>query len=162
EPATVRAVILGLGRGLQRSGGSLRRLLEGPGSTRFAPIFDRAAQVAGAEGPVPSRVEAIRLLGLGNADRALEVVTALLDARQPAEVQLAALQTIAPLPDPRVADRVIEHWKALSPGVRREAVEVLFARAPRLHKLLDAIEAGQVPPAEIDPLRRAQLLNLKD
>ena len=162
DAAQVRAVILGLGRGLQRSGGSLRRWLQGPGAARFAPAFDRAAVVASAEGSVKSRVESIRLLGLGPVDRALDVLPSLLDARQPNEVQLATLQTLAPLPDRRVAARVIAQWKALSPAVRREAVEVLFARPERLPMLLDAIAAGSVLPVDIDPGRRAQLLALKD
>ncbi len=162
DPGRVRAVILGLGRGLQRSGGSLRRWLQGPGAARFAPSFDRAAVAAAAEGPVKSRVESIRLLGLGPVDRALDVLTPLLDARQPGEVQLATLQTLAPLPDRRVAARVIEQWKALSPAVRREAVEVLFARSERLSILLDAIAAGAVLAVDLDPGRRTQLLALKD
>jgi putative membrane-bound dehydrogenase-like protein len=162
DPGRVRAVILGLGRGLQRSGGSLRRWLQGPGAARFTPSFDRAAVVAAAEGPVKSRVESIRLLGLGPVDRALDVLPPLLDARQPSEVQLATLQALGPLPDPRVAARVIAQWKALSPTVRREAVEVLFARSERLPVLLDALAAGAVLPVDLDPGRRAQLLALKD
>jgi putative membrane-bound dehydrogenase-like protein len=162
DPTRVRTVIFGLGRGLQRSGGSLRQLLQGPGGERFAPVFDRAALVSVAEGPVKNRVEAIRLLGLGTIDRTLEVMTTLLDARQPIEVQLAALQTLAPLADRRVADGVIKQWKALGPAVRREAVEVLFARPERVAKLLEAIETGQVVPVDLDPSRRTQLLALAD
>jgi putative membrane-bound dehydrogenase-like protein len=162
DSARVRAVILGLGRGLQRSGGSLRQLLEGPAAARFAPIFDRAARTAASDGPVKNRVEAIRLLGLGPIDRALAVLTPLLDARQPAEVQVAALQTLSPLPDRRVATAVLTQWKTLSPTVRREATELLFTRPERLPSLLDAIEAGSVLPADLDPARRSQLLTLPD
>jgi putative heme-binding domain-containing protein len=162
DSARVRALILGLGRGLQRSGGSLRRLLEGPAAPRFAPIFDRAAVAAASDGSVKSRVEAIRLLGLGPNDRALAVLTPLLDARQPGEVQVAALQTLNPLPDRRIAASVVAQWKALSPTVRREAIELLFTRSERLPILVDAIEAGSVLPADLDPARRTQLLALPD
>jgi putative membrane-bound dehydrogenase-like protein len=163
DPARVRTVILGLGRGLQRSGGSLRRLLEGPDGPRFVPIFDRAAQTAAAADPsTRARLEAIRLVGLGPVDRALAVLPPLLDARQPDEVQLAVLQTLTPLPDRRVAEGVIAHWKSLSPSVRREAVELLFARPERQARLIDALEAGRVPPADLDPARRAVLRAQKD
>jgi putative membrane-bound dehydrogenase-like protein len=162
DPAQVRAVILGLGRGLQRSGGSLRQWLLGPDAARLAPIFDHAARVADSEGPLRNRVEAIRLLGLGSADRAVEILTPLLDARQPGEIQLATLQTLGPLPDRRVAEMVLSQWKALSPSMRREAVEVLFARPERLALLLDAIEASRVQSSDLDPGRRTQLLALKD
>ena len=70
------------------------RRLQGPSGARFVPVFDRAAAVAAADGPLRTRIDSIRLLGLGNVDRALVVLTDLLDARQPSEVQLAALQTI--------------------------------------------------------------------
>jgi putative heme-binding domain-containing protein len=163
DSARVRAVILGLGRGLQRSGGSLRRLLEGPTAGRFAPIFDRAAAAAGSDGPVRDRIEAIRLLGLGPVERALDVLIPLLDARQPGEVQLAALQTLNPLPDRRIAGGVLGQWRALSPAVRREAIELLFTRPERLPVLLDALDGGRtVLPIDLDPARRGQLLGLDD
>ena len=163
DPAQVRVVILGLGRGLQRSGGSLAQWLQGPASSRFTPVFDRAARTAAdADGPVRGRVEAIRLLGLGTVEQALAVLSDLLDARQPNEIQLATLQTLAPLPDRRVAAAVIAQWRAFSPTVRREAVEALFGRPDRLGMLLEAIETGHIAPADLDPARRAQLLALKD
>jgi putative membrane-bound dehydrogenase-like protein len=162
DPARIRAVVLRLGRGLQRAGGSLRQVLQGPSSARFLPIFDRAAQVASTEGNVRNRVEAIRLLGLGSIDRALEVLPSLLDSQQPPEVQLAVLQTLAPLPDRRVAERVLDRWKALGPTARREAIETLFTRPERLAVLLDAIENARLLPMDLDPARRTQLLNLRE
>jgi putative membrane-bound dehydrogenase-like protein len=162
DAARVRAVILGLGRGLQRSGGSLRRWLDGPAAARFVPVFDRAAAAAAAEGPVKNRVDSIRLLGLAGVERALAVLPPLLDARQPAEVQLATLQSLSPLPDRRVAASVLAQWKALSPAVRGEAIELLFTRPERLPMVLDAIASGTLLPVDLEPARRAQLLATRD
>jgi putative heme-binding domain-containing protein len=69
---------------------------------------------------------------------------------------------MAPLPDRRVAERVISQWKALSPSVRREAVEVLFSRPERKERLLEALESGLVALADLDPARRSVLLTHKD
>ncbi|MDR3633649.1 MAG: c-type cytochrome, partial [Isosphaeraceae bacterium] len=157
-PARLNAVLLGLGRGLQRSGGSLRAALEGPGAEGIAPLFERAAQTVAGDGPVAARLDAIRLLGLGPATGALKALPPLLDARQPTPVQLAALQALANLADPNVGTSLIAHWKALSPSVRREAVEALFARPERITALLDAVEKKVVAVADIDPVRRKLLL----
>jgi putative membrane-bound dehydrogenase-like protein len=162
DPGLVRTVVLGLGRGLQRSGGSLRAALQGPGGAQLAPLFARAVETAHSESSEATRVNAIRLLGLGPVESALEVLPDLLDTRQPGAVQLAALQTLAGLPGPRVGALVIGHWKGLSPTVRREAEELLFSRPDRQAALLDAIEEKTITPSDLDLARRKQLLASPD
>lgn len=158
DPALTRAVVLGLGRGLQRSGGSLRNALNGPIGAALAPVFERAEATAKGDGAASSRVDAIRLLSLGPVERALAVIPDRLDAREPTAVQLAAIQTLADLADRRVGPAILGHWKNLSPSVRREAVEALFARPERVSALLDAIESKAVAPLDLDPARQKQLL----
>ncbi|WZO99500.1 c-type cytochrome [Isosphaeraceae bacterium EP7] len=155
------AVALGIGRGLQRSGGSLRAYLDG-GSQALADLFDGAAGVVNSEAGEADRVRAIRLLALGSVNRAVETLTPLLDGRQPTSVQLAALQGLAGLPDERVAGAVIGHWKSLSPAVRGEAIEVLIARPDRVKALLDAVEASTIAATDLDAARRKQLLASTD
>jgi putative membrane-bound dehydrogenase-like protein len=162
NPAKARAIILGLGKGLRRSGGSLKAFLEGPGAKDILALLAKAAKVAASEDSASSRVEAIRLLGLGAAERVLDVLPPLLQAREPADVQLAALQTLSELSDRRVGDIVVERWGALGPSARREAIEVLFARPDRVSALLDAIETKAIASAELDALRRKQLLDQRN
>ncbi|HEV3164639.1 MAG TPA: PVC-type heme-binding CxxCH protein, partial [Isosphaeraceae bacterium] len=162
DPGVARAVVLGLGRGLQRAGGSLRSLREGPAARFLRPLLATAAQTAEAEGAPAARADAIRLLGLGSAETALNVLPPLLDARQPTAVQLAVLQAMVDLPDKRVGPAVIERWKALSPAVRREATELLFARADRVAALVQALETKAIAVTDLDPARRKQLLTLAD
>jgi putative heme-binding domain-containing protein len=159
DPALARVAVLGLGKGLQRSGGSLRSVLAGPAAKVVAPLFTKAAEVASGDGKAASRAEAVRLLGLGPVDVALTTLPDLLDARQPGNVQLAALQTLADLPDRRVGPEIIAHWKGLGPSVRREAAEALLARADRVAALLDALESKEIAPADLDPARRQQLIS---
>ncbi|MBX6312495.1 MAG: HEAT repeat domain-containing protein [Isosphaeraceae bacterium] len=162
DPGEARVAVLGLGRGLQRSGGSLRSFLRGPTAAHLAPLFERSARIAEAEGDPKTRAEAIRLLGLGPVETALEKLPPLLDARQPSVVQLAALQTLSSLRDDRVGPLILEHWRALGPGLRPEATEALLARPERVTALLDAIASKALPAAELDPARRQQLLTHAD
>lgn len=156
DMASRRAAALGLDRGLRRAGGSLRGFLSGESARGIAPLFASAREEAAAESlPVGRRVEAIRVIAIGPIDEAIGTLPALLDARQPAEVQNAALSALGALPDPRVGPEVVARWKRLGPSSRREAAEVLFARADRLAALLDSIESGAIAPSEIDSARRS-------
>jgi putative membrane-bound dehydrogenase-like protein len=159
DPALSRVVVLGLGRGLQRSGGSLRGVLSGPSGSTLMPVFEEAAATAKGGGAIDGRVEAIRLLSVGPVEKSIDALPGLLDARQPGAVQLAAIQTLAGLNDPRVGPALLGHWRSLSPTLRREAVEALFARSDRLLALLDAVEAKTVAASDIDPSRVKQLLS---
>jgi putative heme-binding domain-containing protein len=158
DPNTFSRVLLGVGRGLQRSGGSLRQALNRPGVTAPTQVFENAAVVSRSDQPVEARVDAIRLLGLGPDATAFDHLPTLLDARQPVAIQLAALQALGSLTGPRVAAAVIDQWKSLSPPVRREAVAVLFSRSDRLPPLLSALETKAIAATDLDPDRRKRLL----
>jgi putative heme-binding domain-containing protein len=147
---------IGLDRGLRRQGKSLRMELDGRDS--FASLLKAAQESALSESDDPPlKVNAIRVVGLGGDENALDVLPTLLDARQPIEIQRAVLQTLSGLADQRVAESVLAHWKSFGPSVRPEAVEVLFAKPQRVRKLLDAIEAHEFVPGDLDSVRREQL-----
>jgi putative membrane-bound dehydrogenase-like protein len=150
-------VVLALGAGLKRVRGSLRETLSPASWERLAPLFDAAAKAADSGEPAGRRVTAVALVGLSGPERSLEALPQLLDARQPSEVQLAALRALAAQDDPGVAAAILKGWKAMSPTARREAAEVLFSRAAWIDALLDALEARTLATAEIDPLRLKQL-----
>jgi putative membrane-bound dehydrogenase-like protein len=157
-----RAVLVGLGRGLRRSGGSLRALLDGPSARSVAPLLEKAATTASQEGPIPARVNAIHLLALGPIEPALKSLSGLLDPRIPGSVQLAAIQALGDVNDPRVTSLILDRWKVLSPSLKREAMELLFARSERTEKLVGAIESQTVSASDLDPERRTRLLNHPD
>src|SRR5262249_53055622 len=129
-------VVLAVGRGVRRTGGSPASVMEGPGSGRIAALLTGAAPVAPGGGPHDRRLPAIALLAMGEPARALKVLPELVDSRQPGQVQLAALQALGGLSDPSVGPLVLAQWKSMSPVVRREAAEVLFARRDRVESLL--------------------------
>jgi putative membrane-bound dehydrogenase-like protein len=158
----VHAILVGFARGFRRSGGSVREIFAGPGAEHLGAILASARETASSTRESGVRVEAIELIGMGPIDNALGVLPDLLDARHPTVVQLAAIQALANLPDKRVGDAIVAHWTALSPAIRREAVETLFARPDRLGALLDALEKKVISGSEIDPARRKQLVEHAD
>jgi putative membrane-bound dehydrogenase-like protein len=162
DTSTLMRVVLAAGRGLKRSGGSPADVLSGPASGRVGKLLEEAAQVARKEAPIDRRAPAIALLAMLAPDKAIQVLPELLDSRQPGQVQLAALQGLGSLSDPSVGPLVLSQWKSMSPAVRREAAEVLFARRDRLDGLLSALESKAFAPGDIDPDRARQLRSHKD
>ena len=155
-------VVLAVGRGLKRTGGSPASVLEGPASgTDRGPAHGGRA---GRPGRRPDRPQAAgdRAAGDGRAGPALKVLPELVDSRQPGQVQLAALQALGGLSDPSVGPLVLAQWKSMSPVVRREAAEVLFAHRDRVESLLSALESKALVPGDIDPDRAKQLRTHKD
>jgi putative membrane-bound dehydrogenase-like protein len=158
DPAITREVLLGLGTGLDRSGGSLREALSSPIAPSLGEAFARAAEIAQASGPIAARLDSIKLLGYGPIDRALTAIPGRLDPREPIQVQIAAIQALKGIPDRRVGTLILEHWKGFSPAVRGEALEALFARSESLDALLGALEAKNLDASDLDPARQKQLL----
>lgn len=155
-------VVLSLARGRRRTGMKFQTLLEGPASTRIRALLTEATRLVDSTGSVESRLVAIRLIGLGAPATARKSLPDLLDARQPAAIQLAALQALSECFEPAVATRIVAHWKSMSPSVRREAAEVLFSRRAGIEAVLSAVESRQVSAAEIDSARWSQLHNDRD
>jgi putative membrane-bound dehydrogenase-like protein len=159
-PDRARTVLLGVARGLRRSGGTLKGAV--PDLASITPFFDRAEAVATGRGPARERLDAIALVGVGPSDRAVAVLPGLLDAKEPATIQLAALQALNALDEASVGPAIVGRWKSLSPAVRREAVEALFARRDRVAALIEGLRDRVVSPSDLDPSRRAALLQHPD
>jgi putative membrane-bound dehydrogenase-like protein len=163
-PTWQMAILDGLGQGLQDSRRPLSRLWEQPPSDLKAAlqqaegIFKNAATIAADPGTDPtSRLAAVRLLGYAPFSTAAGVLRELLGPRNPGEIQLAAVRALALHDHPQVAEILLESWASDSPGVRREVLEALFARADRLPQLLKAIEEGKVLAGQLEPFRVERL-----
>jgi putative membrane-bound dehydrogenase-like protein len=119
-----------------------------------------AARAASADGarPVAERVEAIGLLSLlADADFA-----ALLSAKEPHEVQIAAIRAMAGRPAEYAGPKLLEGWAGFTAPVRREILSVLFGRAEGVRIVLDRLEKGELRPVEFDPVHRSELLRHPD
>lgn len=99
----------------------------------------------------------IPLVALAPLDRFAPLVQNALAPSTPSELQLAALEALGSYPDPTVADVLIDAWPKLTPTLRDKATTLLLSRTDRIAKLLDAIEAKKITPAQLSVAAKATL-----
>ncbi|MDB5295667.1 MAG: hypothetical protein JWO31_1650, partial [Phycisphaerales bacterium] len=155
------AILLGLREGASRPmPGPLAAALRSRGD---ALATDAMAAAVDAAKPVKDRVAALAAVPLGNFERARDPLAKLLGGREPQAVQLAAVAALGSFAtEPAVADALTSAWPRLTPGVRAVALDVLLARPAWAATFLSAIEAGKLPPTDLDATRLARLRQSKD
>ncbi len=151
-------IVRGLADGLSQGSGTLRDRLAALDSDKARQVLDdmlATAKVRAADDGAQSaaRVDAIRLLALGEFAESGPILTPLISNQQPHEVQSAALGTLGKFADPSIATTLIEAWPSLSPRIKSEATEAIFSRPKWLLMLLDAAESGDVSLADLDRAR---------
>jgi putative heme-binding domain-containing protein len=106
------------------------------------------------------RTAALPLLGLDTAaeDDDLRELARLLDARQSPAVQSAALRAFARSRRDEAAGHLVAAWESAAPALRPQLTEALLSREVWTRRLVQAMEDGSVPPAEIDASRRERLI----
>jgi putative membrane-bound dehydrogenase-like protein len=165
RPSSVQGAILrGLGQGLQNTQKSLAQLWNQPPEklkaaiVKTLPFFEQAAATATNEKAVAmERGAAIELLGYGPSKSALPTLGRLLVPQVSSDLQLAAVRALSQHDQPETAKALLSPWASLSPAVRREVIEAIFARSSRIPELLAAVERKQVLAAQIEPARIQQL-----
>jgi putative membrane-bound dehydrogenase-like protein len=167
ETALSKAVVSGLTKGLAGSKSPLLARLSADGSSRagslLAEMIAQSQTTAMDEDqPEAVRVQAVRSLATASFQVAQDILPGLLAARQPAPVQVAAVQTLGRFQEPEVAGLIVDAWPGFSPSVRGEAAEALFARPERIRTLLTAVEQRVIQPNQLDPARVAFLLKHPD
>ncbi len=75
------------------------------------------------------------------------------------EITLALLETLAAFPQAEIAPPLLDLFPNSAPAIRRAMLDVLLASEARIPLLLDALDAGSLKAAEIDPVRQARLQN---
>lgn len=158
------AVLEGIGEGLARGGRSLNRWWQQspaglePSLDAIKKLMVQAGQTAqNSKASVDERQAAVRLLAFGPFAQVREPLVALLQPTEPLPLQLAAIRALANQGDREVGPALLAALNGSGPALRREIIEAQFARKDRLVALLQALEAGRVRPAELDPARRDQL-----
>ncbi|MDX1948182.1 MAG: c-type cytochrome [Pirellulaceae bacterium] len=112
--------------------------------------------------PVAARVAATEQLRLGRFASERELLAGLLAANIPADLQAAALATLAVFDESEVAPVVLAQFSTFSPRLKAQATDVLLSRTPWTLALLAAIEAGTLAPGELDPVRLKLLADHRD
>lgn len=104
------------------------------------------------------RLAAVALLSGAPYGQWAPLVRELLDARQPLELQLAAVRVSSSVDDPRIASVLLADWVRLGPQVQIAVMDAIFSRQNRLPMLLDALEKGTLRASSLDAIQRVQLL----
>ena len=114
-----------------------------------------------AESPPALRVAAIRLLARSESEAArrrdLELLGSLLVPTTPPALQSAAVAHLATLNAPAAAPALLSGWKSHGPAIRAEILGVIPSRREWIASLLDAVEAGKIPPGHIGPFVQQNL-----
>jgi putative heme-binding domain-containing protein len=163
-----RAIVRSLADGLSRSGTSLADFFTKAGAQgKLAPVvvslFDDArAAAADRKAGESRRTDAVGLLAHAPFDKYGDALVALLDPREPAAVQVAAARALGANPDAGVGPALAARWQSLGPAVRPAVLDALFRRPAHTRALLDALEQKRIAAGDIDPARRALLLESPD
>lgn len=158
EADTAAAVVRGLGEGLAKGPGTLQAELSALKSAKAQQVLEKmlagAVSTAGDGAQKPAaRVDAIRILALGDFALASPVLCGLINNQQPQAVQSAALATLGKFADPSIAATLVEAWPGLSPRVRGEAAETIFSRPQWVLTWLQAAHEAKVSLGDLDPAR---------
>jgi putative membrane-bound dehydrogenase-like protein len=137
---------------------------------RLRPIFDAARRIAAD--PRESEADRITVLpllarGLDEKDQDRQTLAKLLGPQSSTELQVAAVQALGRLRDGDVPKLLTAGWRAYSPTLRTQVIDLMLRRENWTKALLAAVEQKQIHSAEIDTPQRQRLLqhrnaNLRD
>ena len=116
-------------------------------------VTEALAIAADEEQKLPARLAATQQLRLGKLADVQETLVALLAPAQPADLQAAALSTLASFDAPEVAGTMLKQFAAFSPRLKGQATDALLSRPAWAIELLDAIESGTISAGDVDPAR---------
>lgn len=164
-----QSIVAGLLDALTRKKQSLAGLEKSAGDShesvfqRVDSLIEGARRIAlEPSAPEPARVAALRLMARDqnpeNREKDIVALANLLTPQTPLPVQIAAVNHLGGFTDKNIAALLFENWARHGAAVRAEILEVAQSRLDWLHALLDEVESGDVPPADIDPATRQGLV----
>jgi putative membrane-bound dehydrogenase-like protein len=146
---------------LQRATYRLCRALKMTQTERMTEVIESAAKRAMDENlPTAERMGALGLLRYTDFAKSGETLFALLDTRQPKEIQALAIEQLRGASDPSIGPKLIEMWAELGPDVRSQASNILLYKQQYHDILLTALETKRLPIGQFnfDLERRRRLL----
>lgn len=142
-------VIRALAAGLKKAGTSLEKVDQ---EQRLKPVFASALKTAADSAATEaSRLSALELVALADAQEALPVLKGCLDAAQTEAVQNTALKGLVTLRGKEVTGSLLASLPALKPKVREAALVALVSNDERAAALLKSMESPEssVKPADL-------------
>ena len=117
-------------------------------------LLSQAATTAkNNQAATPERIAALRQLRLARLTAAKDVAEELLSPTQPTELQTEAIALLGSFESAEGAQVLLARLAQLTPATKSRALDLLMGRDSWARSLLQQIEAGTVPPSEIDPTR---------
>lgn len=161
---SLQGVILrALAAPLARAGGSLTvDAAVAPAAARMLRLHVDAALATAVDdqADADARAAAADFLGALPLDQSREVLSRLLDPREPAIVQTAAVHALSNDSGAEAAEILMERWREYPPEVRVAVIGALLARDGRCAAFLNfAAESGESVVNQIDTAQRTMLLN---
>lgn len=127
-------------------------------STKLESILSRQrGLLTDPKAALNRKATAIRILSAEPLPKTQTSFSQLFQPSQPADLQLAALEALGTYREPAVADMLIDAWPKMTPALRDKATSILLSRTDRIAKLLDAIEAKKITPAQLSVAAKATL-----
>ncbi len=162
-------LVLGLARGVRRSGGQfpVDQVPARSGTALVSHLIQQARTKAlDNRSPEPARVEAINTLIMLAAAESRVQLLELLEPRQPLAVQIAAVRALVEVYSADVTAILLPRLRTFEPTVRTAAVRTLLTRASSTKALLLAISRNDpstgIAPALIDLADRTPLVKHSD
>ncbi|MBC8356970.1 MAG: c-type cytochrome [Planctomycetes bacterium] len=160
-----QVVLTALGKGLDRRGASIPRLLADPAASQsqrdqVARLFARATELAGDDNrSIDDRELAVRLLAFADFETAIEHLADFLSPQSSQSLQRAAVSSLAQQASDEIAVTLLAGWRTYSPQVRRDVVDAVMSKPARIQSLLAAVEANSVKRGDLERDKKQLLLN---
>jgi putative membrane-bound dehydrogenase-like protein len=140
---------------------SLRLIEMGGLPAGAASALERAAAVAGDEKADPERrADAVGLLAISGPEKQQALFQQLIDPREPAPVQAAAVRALGKIKGDATGRLLLSKWREFAPAARTEAANALYVEPNRAWLLVAALKSGDVQPWTLNfSSRRGLIMN---
>jgi putative heme-binding domain-containing protein len=129
------------------------------GAGRVRGLLEQAAKVAQDQNvSAEQRLAAIELLRFSAEQNVIAALSPLLSAREPANVQSAAIRVIQANSSQAAAQSLIDHWQTCSATSGQQIVDALLSRPTWTESLVGALESEAIRPAQLTIPQRSRLV----
>ena len=157
----LKSLALALGE-LDKRGHSLRGLGTNTDLSSVNSLIAAAKSNAMSfDAPTKERIAGIGFFGLDPQNQSTEStqLIELLNARNPTEVQQAAIQKSVSMGDPSIGKQLLDNWDNLSSAIRSVALQGFVSRNSWIELLFAEIPFNPSLARSISPAQRASLIN---
>jgi putative membrane-bound dehydrogenase-like protein len=105
---------------------------------------------------------ATKLIALWDRSETIQVILEQVNELSPPDLSSELIDALAKSRDPKTGAALVQHLPKLTPAGRRYQIATLLRRAEWSSALLDAIEAGKLPPSELATEQWAELKSNPD